>query len=157
MKYDFFKDFNLYLCDQNYSVEDVMKVFKNLFIQFIVNLINLTKFEDETFSKLNISKTKAFKSDDDYNTTKDFRYCVKEILENFIENYGFNFIFEDILFPNGRLYEDLGTTHEIIYKANTFYLLNSVLYNYFLFCIFILFLFFSVIKLMCGKPLFSRI
>ena len=40
-------------------------------------------------------------------------------------------LFEDILFPNGRLYEDIGTTHEIIYKANTFYLLNSVLYNYF--------------------------
>ena len=96
---DFFKDFNLYLCDKEYSVEDVMKAFKSLFIQFIVNLMNLTKFEDETFSKLNISKTKAFKSDDDYNTTKDYRYCVREILENFLDNYGFNFIFEDILFP----------------------------------------------------------
>ena len=96
---DFFKDFNLYLIERQIPVNEVMNTFKNLFIQLFLNLMNLTKFENETFSKLNISKTKAFKSDDDYNTIMDFRYSVKEILEDFVYNYEFNFIFEDIIFP----------------------------------------------------------
>ena len=96
---DFFKDFNIYLYDHNFSENDVMSIFKNLFIQLILNLMNLTKFDNEIFTKLNISKTKAFKSNDDYNTILDFRYSVKEILEDFVNNYDFNFIFEDILFP----------------------------------------------------------
>ena len=62
-------------------------------------MINTTKFEDEIFSKLNSSKTKALKSEDEYNSTLDFRDSSKELLNDFLTNYGFNFIFDEILFP----------------------------------------------------------
>jgi len=97
--YEFFEDFNYYLYQQNISCEDIMKNFKSIFIQLILNLINSTKFEDEIFSKLNTSKTKALKSEDEYNSTLDFRDSAKELLNDFLNNYGFNFIFEEILFP----------------------------------------------------------
>ena len=97
--YEFFEDFNYYLYQQNLSYEDIMKNFKTIFIQLILNLINSTKFEDEIFSKLNTSKTKALKSEDEYNSTLDFRDSAKELLNDFLNNYGFNFIFDEILFP----------------------------------------------------------
>ena len=96
---DFFRDFNSYLCSENYSIKEALKIFKNIFLQFLLNLINLTKFEDEIFGKLNITKTKFLSSDDDYNNTLDFRTSTKDIIEDFIDNYGFNFIFNEILFP----------------------------------------------------------
>ena len=96
---DFFKDFNYYLYSKNYSIEETMKIFRNMFFQLILNLINLTKFDDEIFSKLNISKTKFLSSNDEYNNTLDFRSSTKDIIEDFIDNYGFNFIFNEILFP----------------------------------------------------------
>ena len=96
---DFFKSFNYYLYQINLSYEDIMKNFKNLFLQLILNLINLTKFEDNIFIKLNKSKTKVLKSEDEYNATLDFRYSARDILVDFIQNYEFNFIFEEILFP----------------------------------------------------------
>ena len=97
---DFFRDFNDYLLyKMNYTIREVMESFKNIFIQFFLNLMNLTKYEDDVFSKLNLSKTKALASNDDYNNTEDYRYIAKEIIEDFIENYGFNFIFVEIIFP----------------------------------------------------------
>ena len=96
---DFFKDLNEYLYSQNYSIEETMNIFKNIFIQLILNLINLTKFEVDIFSKLNITKTKFLSSNDEYNNTLDFRISAKDIIEDFINNYGFNFIFNEILFP----------------------------------------------------------
>jgi len=96
---DFFADFNSFLYEQKVSYEDIMKNFKSIFIQLILNLINLTKFDDEIFIKLNKSKTKALKSEDEYNSSLDFRYSAKDLLNDFSSNYGFNFIFEEILFP----------------------------------------------------------
>ena len=96
---DFFKDLNEYLYSQNYSIEETMNIFKNIFLQLILNLINLTKFEVDIFSKLNITKTKFLSSNDEYNNTLDFRISAKDIIEDFINNYGFNFIFNEILFP----------------------------------------------------------
>ena len=96
---DFFCYFNDYLFDKKYSMDDIMKNFKNLFLKTILNFINLTKFDDQIFAKLNITKTKALKDDDEYNKTLDYRYAAKELLINFIENYELNFIFDDLLFP----------------------------------------------------------
>ena len=96
---DFFCYFNDYLFDKKYTMDDIMKNFKNLFLKTILNFINLTKFDDQIFAKLNITKTKALKDDDEYNKTLDYRYAAKELLINFIENYELNFIFDDLLFP----------------------------------------------------------
>ena len=96
---DFFCFFNDYLFDNKYKVEDIMKNFKNLFLKIILNFITLTKFDDQIFAKLNISKTKALKNDDEYNKTLDYRDAAKEILINYIENYELYFIFDDLLFP----------------------------------------------------------
>ena len=96
---DFFKNFNDYLYKENYSIEEIMKNFKNLFKQLISNFIILSKFDDEIFSQLNITLTKKLCDNDDYNRTLDFREALKEVLNDFTLNYGFNFIFSDILFP----------------------------------------------------------
>ena len=96
---DFFCYFNDYLIERQYKINDVMNDFKNLFLKIILNFINLTKFDDQIFAKLNITKTKALKNDDEYNKTLDYREAAKEILIDFIKNYGLNFIFDDLLFP----------------------------------------------------------
>ena len=96
---DFFKNFNDYLYRENYSTEEIMKNFKNLFMQLINNFIILSKFDDEIFSQLNIALTKKLYNNDDYNRTLEFRSATKEVLNDFVNNYGFNFIFSDILFP----------------------------------------------------------
>ena len=96
---DFFKNFNDYLYRENYSIEEIMKNFKNIFTQLINNFIFLTKFDDEIFSKLNVTFTKKLYNNDDYNRTLDFRKAAKELLNDFVLNYGFNFIFSNLLFP----------------------------------------------------------
>ena len=96
---EFFESFNEYLYNINLSVEEVMKYFKNMFIQLIQNLISLTMFEDDIFSQLNQCKTKKLEDDDEYNSTIDFRESIKQFLEDFTSNYGFNFIFNEILYP----------------------------------------------------------
>ena len=96
---EFFENLNEYIYNQNYTLENVMSIFKNMFIQLIHNIIFLTKFDDEIFVKLNQSKPKALKNDDDYTYAMDFRNSVKEFLEDFVSNYGFNFVFEEILYP----------------------------------------------------------
>ena len=96
---DFFVYFNDYLFEKNYKIEYIMQNYRNIFTQLIMNFIIITKFEDEIFIKLNKTRTKVMKNDDEYNTIIDFRSAAKEILENLVDNYGFNFIFEHILFP----------------------------------------------------------
>ena len=96
---DFFKFFNNFLLEEGVTYDEIMNNFKKIFVQLILNLINLTKFEDEIFIKLNKSKTKELSSNDEYNNTIDFRSSVNYFLENFLECYGFNFIFDEILFP----------------------------------------------------------
>ena len=56
---DFFYNFNVYLIEEGFTVEEIMNNFKKIFLQLILNLINLTKYEDEIFIKLNKSKTKV--------------------------------------------------------------------------------------------------
>ena len=96
---DFFNYLSDYLLDSKDRFAEKINNFKNLFGQLVLNFIGLTKFEDETFSKLNIKKTKALKDDDEYNITLDFREAAKDILVNYKELYGFNSIFNEILFP----------------------------------------------------------
>ena len=96
---DFFKNFNNYLYRENYSIEEIMKNFKSIFSQLIVNFMSLTKLDDEIFSKLNQTFTKKLYNNDDYNRTLDFRKAAKELLDDFVLNYGFDFIFSNILFP----------------------------------------------------------
>ncbi len=100
---EFFESFNEFLYNKNYSVEEVMKYFKNIFIQLIQNLITLTMFEDDIFLKLNQSKPKKLENDEEYTNTMDYRIAIKELLEDFIVNYGFNFIFNEILFPEFKI------------------------------------------------------
>ena len=96
---DFFMDFNKYLSENNYNLDDIFSQFKNIFINLMVNLINLTKYENDIFSKLNLSQTKSLNNDDDYNNIKDYREIVEDIIKDFIYYYNYNFIFDDILFP----------------------------------------------------------
>ena len=96
---DFFKNFNDYLYRENYSIDDIMKNFKNLFMQLISNFMLLTKFDDEIFTKLNQTLTKKLHDNEDYNRTLDFRSAAKEFLNDFVMNYGISIVFSDILFP----------------------------------------------------------
>ena len=96
---EFFEKLNEYLYELNYTIEQVMELFKNMFIQLIHNFIFLTKFEDDIFKELNISRTKNLENKDEYNYTIDYRLPIKELLEDFTLNYGFDFIFGDIIFP----------------------------------------------------------
>ena len=59
---EFFENFNLFLYQKNYSVKQVMELFKNMFIQLIHNLIYLTKFEENIFEELNKTKTKKLEN-----------------------------------------------------------------------------------------------
>ena len=80
---DFFYNFNVYLIEEGFTVEEIMNNFKKIFLQLILNLINLTKFEDEIFIKLNKSSKKDLSSNDEYNNTIDFRSSIKNFLEIF--------------------------------------------------------------------------
>lgn len=96
---EFFENLNEYIYNQNFTLENVMSTFKNMFIQLIHSIIFLTKFDDNIFVRLNQSKPKALKNDDDYTYTTDFRNSVKELLEDFVSNYGFSFVFEEVIYP----------------------------------------------------------
>ena len=96
---DFFSHFNTFLYRDNYSIEEIMKKMKNIFIQLILNFMCLTKFDDEIFLKLNSNKTKIFQNHEEYNITLDFRRAARELLKDFVQNYEFDFIFIYILYP----------------------------------------------------------
>lgn len=40
-------------------------------------------------------------------------------------------LFDEIRFPEGRVYEDMGTTYKLIHLADTIYITDAVLYNYY--------------------------
>ena len=128
---DFFCYFNEFLFDKKYQIDDIMKNFKNLFLKIILNFISLTKFDDEIFAKLNIVKTKALKNDDEYNKTLDYRDAAKEILINFVDNYGLNFIFDDLLFPEfikvvNKIKENQKNTNSWCKMENLLYIFSCI-------------------------------
>ena len=96
---DFFIHLNEFLYEQNYELKTIMDNFKTLFTHAILNFICLTKFDDEIFSKLNVSKTKELQNNDEYNMTLTFRSATPELLKDFVQNYGIDFVFDDILYP----------------------------------------------------------
>ena len=96
---EFFQNINQELYEQNYSIQDIKNNFNNIYQNLIKNLISLMKFDDKTFQKLNQNKSKQLKNDDEYNTIKDYRYAIKPFFEDFCQNYGFNFIFNEIIYP----------------------------------------------------------
>ena len=97
--FEFLDEFIEKLFDKKYTVHDIKSNFKNIFQDLFKNLIILTKFEKNIFKTLNKSKRKALKNDDDYNNTLDYRDTIKNFLENFSLNLGFDFIFDEILYP----------------------------------------------------------
>ena len=96
---EFFENLNQELYEYNYSIKEIKIYFDKIFQDLIKNLIFLMKIDDKLFKKLNDKKTKEFKNDDDYNTIMDYRYSIKPFLEEFCKNYGFNYIFNEIIFP----------------------------------------------------------
>ena len=97
---DCFAYVNEYLYNLNYSIEDIMNTFENIFIHYIQNLISLTKFDDDIFMKLNNkNKESLCLNEEEYITTCDFRNVVWDILEDFIKYYRYNIIFDKILYP----------------------------------------------------------
>ena len=96
---DFFNHVSDFLVENKETYGNIMNNFKIIFMKLVVNFIGLTNFEDEIFNKLNIKKTKALKDDDEYNITMDYRDAAKDILINYIDFFGFNSFFEEILFP----------------------------------------------------------
>ena len=129
---DFFVYFNNYLYEKNYEIEEIMKNLKNLFIQLIMNFMSLTKFDDEIFSKLNKHRTKSLQNDDEYNQTMDFRSAAKELLEDFLKNYDFNFIFNDIIFPEfKKIIDKIKENQNLI---TNWCKLENLLYNFSCIC-----------------------
>ena len=96
---EFFHDFNNYLNVNDYKVDYILGEFKTIFINLMINFMNLTKYENDVFAKLNVSHTNSLNNDDDYNNIKDYRDVIKDIIEDFIYYYNYTFLFDDILFP----------------------------------------------------------
>ena len=96
---DFFSYLDSFLYERQVSKENILAQFKEYYIQLIKNLIELIKFPSDIFKTLNEAKTKVLKHDDEYNNIKDYRYVIKQFLLNFTKDYSFNFIFNEILFP----------------------------------------------------------
>ena len=54
---------------------------------------------------------------------------------SFVRDYSWNKfysrkLFDDIRFPVGRLYEDVGTTYKLLHRAKKVWMVETVLYNY---------------------------
>ena len=96
---DFFSYLDSFLYERQVSKENILAQFKGYYIQLIKNLVELIKFPSDIFKTLNEAKTKVLKHDDEYNNIKDYRYVIKQFLLNFTKDYSFNFIFNEILFP----------------------------------------------------------
>ena len=96
---EFFNDFNNYLNVNDYKIDFILGEFRNIFINLMINLISLTRYENDVFAKLNVSHTNSLNNDDDYNNIKDYREIVKDIIEDFVYYYNYTFLFDDILFP----------------------------------------------------------
>ena len=77
---EFFENFNSILFKKNYSVEQVMELFKSMFIKLIHNLIFLTKFEENIFEELNKTRTSKLENNEEYNITIDSRNSIKDFL-----------------------------------------------------------------------------
>ena len=124
--YDFFSKLNKYLENNKYTFEDIMNIFKNYFIQLFLNIFDLIVFDEDIFVKLNKQKTSSLHDDEQYNDIKDFRYSAKDIMKDFLEYYGFEFIFNEIVFPQFEK-----TTSEIQKNPNSIHLwskLESLVY-----------------------------
>ena len=96
---DFFNFFNDYLKENKDIANFVINNWNNIFLQLTLNVISLTKFDNEIFSNLNEKKTKALSNEQEYEKTLDFRDAAKDLLKIPIDFYGFNFFFDSIIFP----------------------------------------------------------
>ncbi len=61
--------------------------------------IKLVKFEDNVFNQLNTSKTNSLKNDDAYTNTVKYRKTIKDFFKDMVNQLGFNFFYNNILFP----------------------------------------------------------
>ena len=96
---DFFRDFNDYLYNKNFSIDVILKNYKGLFTQMIMNFISLTQFDDLIFAQININPIISMQNNEEYNIILDFRKATSDLLKDFVINYEFEFIFSEILFP----------------------------------------------------------
>lgn len=81
------------------SKESALNKFKDMYIQFIMNTLSLVQFPDDLFIELNKQRTKYFKKDDEYSAIKNFRESIEGILGNFANEYGFNFVYDNVIYP----------------------------------------------------------
>ena len=96
---DFFIYLDEFLYGKQVSKQNILSQFKGTYIQLIKNMINLMIFPNEVFSLLNINKTKSLKNNDEYNDIKDYRYSISFFLKDFTRDYSFNFVYDEIIFP----------------------------------------------------------
>lgn len=96
---DFWIGFYQYTVEKKMQTSEVLKEFKTMFTQMILYMINLTKFDDEIFKLLNVSKTKKLKNNEDYTNTVDYRKILQDFFHEFASEYSFDFFFQDIIFP----------------------------------------------------------
>ena len=96
-------DFWLVLFQHLYSIKITTEAsliqFKDLYIQFIVNTLKLIQFNDELFIHLNKQKTSSLKHDEDYLEVIKYRKTIQGALNQFAREYGFNFIYDNIIYP----------------------------------------------------------
>jgi len=97
--YHFFIIFDQFLNEKQVTPENIMRQFKEIFIQLIKNMINLMTFPNDIFKLLNENSTKKLKQYDDYINIKDYRYSIKNFLSNFAKIYTFNFVYSNIIYP----------------------------------------------------------
>ena len=96
---DFWIMFMQYVFNKRIKTEEILVIFKPMFIELVMNMMKLMQFDKTIFGELNVKKTKEFRNSDEYNAVKDFRDSLKEFFIDFARDYTFEFIYGEILFP----------------------------------------------------------
>ena len=63
---DFFQNLNEYLSKFNYTTEDIMNTFKNIYMIYLNNIMLLTIYDNKFFIKLNNSKIEPLSENEYY-------------------------------------------------------------------------------------------
>jgi len=96
---EFFSDFNDYLASFNYTEEDIMNTFKNIYMLYLNNVISLTIYDTKIFDELNNSNLESLNNNETFNSVNDYRNAANDIFEDFLRYYSYDMLIEELIFP----------------------------------------------------------
>lgn len=96
---DFWVFFMQFVFNKGIKTEEILSIFKPMFIELIMNMMKLMQFDKNIFAELNVKKTKELRNNDEFTSVRDFRESIQEFFYDFARDYTFEFIYGEILFP----------------------------------------------------------